>query len=120
MALAVSLLTAASRGLAHSGRFYLPSPGWPVGNDGRIPANAAETIAATATDFIEAVKSRGQTMEDVEVGQRTISICHLAHIGIKRQGALLKWDPARERFTNDDEANRHLEAPAGRGNWGTA
>ena len=77
-------------------------------------------LRSERVDFIEAVKSRGQTMEDAEVGQRTISICHLAHIGIKRQGALLKWDPARERFTNDDEANRHLEAPAGRGNWGTA
>lgn len=83
------------------------------------PGGVRFPLRSERVDFIEAVKSRGQTMEDAEVGQRTISICHLAHIGIKRQGALLKWDPARERFTNDEEANRHLEAPAGRGNWGT-
>jgi hypothetical protein len=76
-------------------------------------------LRSERVDFIESVRSRRKTMEDEEVGQRTISICHLAHIGIKRQGALLKWDPARERFTNDEEANRHLEAPAGRTDWGT-
>jgi len=85
-----------------------------------VPAGGVRfPLRSERVDFIEAVKSRGQTMEDAEVGQRTISICHLAHIGIKRQGALLKWDPEKERFTNDEEANRHLEAPAGRGSWGT-
>ncbi|WP_291988908.1 Gfo/Idh/MocA family oxidoreductase [Luteitalea sp.] len=76
-------------------------------------------LRSERVDFIDAVKRRGQTMEDAEIGQRTISICHLAHIGVKRQGKALTWDPAAERFTNDDEANRHLQAPAGRGDWGT-
>ena len=58
-------------------------------------------------------------MEDAEIGQRTISICHLAHIGVKRQGATLAWDPVTERFPADAEANTHLEGPAGRGKWGT-
>lgn len=83
-----------------------------------LGANAVRfPLRSEREDFIEAVKTRGQTMEDAEVGQRTISICHLAHIGIKRNGALLKWDPATERFTNDDEANRHLSGPAGRAPW---
>ncbi|HTV03429.1 MAG TPA: Gfo/Idh/MocA family oxidoreductase [Luteitalea sp.] len=76
-------------------------------------------LRSERVDFIEAVKSRGQTMEDAEVGQRTISICHLAHIGIQRQGATLKWDPAKERFTNDEAANALLQAPAARKPWGT-
>lgn len=76
-------------------------------------------LRSERVDFIDAVKRRGQTMEDAEIGQRTISICHLAHIGVKRQGKALTWDPVAERFTNDDEANRHLQAPAGRGDWGT-
>ena len=76
-------------------------------------------LRSERVDFIEAVKSRGQTMEDAEVGQRTISICHLAHIGIQRQGAVLKWDPARERFTNDEAANALLQGPPPRKPWGT-
>ena len=28
-----------------------------------------------------------------------------------RAGRTLKWDPARERFHNDDEANRWLSRP---------
>ena len=76
-------------------------------------------LKSERVDFIEAVKSRGQTMEDAEVGQRTISICHLAHVGIQRGGALLKWDPARERFTNDEAANALLKGPAPRKPWGT-
>ena len=31
-------------------------------------------------------RTRRPTMEDAEIGQRTISICHLAHIGVKRKG----------------------------------
>lgn len=76
-------------------------------------------MTSERVDFVEAVKTRGKTMEDAEVGQRTISICHLAHIGIKRQGKALRWDPAGERFTNDDEANALLSGPAGRAPWGT-
>ena len=76
-------------------------------------------LRSERVDFIEAVKSRGQTMEDAEVGQRTISICHLAHIGIQRQGAVLKWGPARERFTNDEAANALLQGPPPRKPWGT-
>ena len=76
-------------------------------------------LRSERVDFIEAVKSRGQTTEDAEVGQRTISICHLAHIGIQRQGAVLKWDPARERFTNDEAANALLQGPPPRKPWGT-
>ena len=83
------------------------------------PGGVTFPLRSERVDFIEAVKTRGQTMEDAEVGQRTISICHLAHIGIKRQGASLTWDPGKEQFTNDAEANTHLAAPAGRGSWGT-
>lgn len=74
-------------------------------------------LKSERVDFIEAVRSRGQTMEDAEVGQRTISICHLAHIGIKRGGAPLAWDPVSERFRDDAQANALLEGPAPRAPW---
>ena len=76
-------------------------------------------LRSERVDFVEAVRSRGRTMEDAEVGQRTISICHLAHIGMQREGASLTWDPAAERFTNDDKANALLSGPAPRKPWAT-
>ena len=61
-------------------------------------------------DFIDAVKTRGQTLEDAEVGHRTTSLCHLGHIAI-RVGQRLKWDPGKERFTNNDAANEFVAGP---------
>lgn len=61
-------------------------------------------------DFIDAVKSRGQTLEDAEVGHRTMTVCHLGHIAV-RTGKRLEWDPQRERFTNDEGVNRWVREP---------
>lgn len=61
-------------------------------------------------DFIDAVKTRGQTLADAEVGHRTTSLCQLGHIAI-RTGRKLQWDPDAERFTNDESANRLLSRP---------
>lgn len=68
-------------------------------------------------DFIDAVKTRGRTLEDEEVGQRTTSLCHLAHISIKLGGVKLAWDPARETFTGNDAANQLTKRPPMRAPW---
>ncbi len=62
------------------------------------------------SDFIDAVKSRGRTLEDAEVGHRTTSVCHLAHIAIQL-GKKLEWDPAKERFKNNKEADAYIDKP---------
>jgi hypothetical protein len=67
-------------------------------------------------DFLDAVKTRGQTLEDAEVGHRTASLGHLGHIAIQL-GRKLTWDPVAERFPGDDEANRMLALPPGRSPW---
>ena len=67
-------------------------------------------------DFLNAVKSRGQTLEDAEVGHRTASLGHLGQIAI-RLGRPLKWDPVQERFPGDDEANKMLSRARGRAPW---
>jgi myo-inositol 2-dehydrogenase / D-chiro-inositol 1-dehydrogenase len=74
-------------------------------------------LQSEKTDFIEAVKTRRPTLEDAEVGQRTTSLCHLAHISIQLGGASLRWDPDRERFHNNDAANRLLNRPPLRASW---
>lgn len=71
-------------------------------------------------DFIDAVRSRGRTLEDEEVGHRTTSLCHLAHIGIQLGGGKLAWDPDAERFTNNDAANPLTKRPPMRAPWSFA
>jgi len=61
-------------------------------------------------DFLDAIKTRGQTLADAEVGHRTNSLCQIGHIAIQL-GRKLKWDPDAERFTNDEAANRLLSRP---------
>lgn len=71
-------------------------------------------------DFIDAVRSRGRTLEDEEVGQRTTSLCHLAHISIQLGGAKLAWDPEREQFANNAAANKLTRRPPMRAPWSFA
>ena len=61
-------------------------------------------------DFLDAIKTRGQTLADAEIGHRTNSLCQIGHIAIQ-VGRKLSWDPNAERFTNDETANRLLSRP---------
>ena len=61
-------------------------------------------------DFIDCVKSREQPVADAEVGHRTNSIGLLGVIAAQL-GTPLTWDPARETFTSNDDANKLLERP---------
>jgi len=70
-------------------------------------------------NFLNCVKTRGQSLEDAEVGHRSSSVAQLGYIACQ-VGRKLKWDPAAERFQNDDEANRLLTFPPGRAPWAVA
>jgi len=58
-------------------------------------------------NFLECVKSRRPTVAPIEVGHRSNTICLISDIAV-RLGRKLKWDPEKERFVGDDEANRML------------
>ena len=47
-------------------------------------------------------------MADAEIGHRTNSLGQIAHILIQRNKQRLSWDPDREQFTDDPEANKML------------
>ena len=66
-------------------------------------------------DFLHAIRTGSETLEPVEVGHRTVSMCQIGLITIQL-GRKLEWDPARERFVNDEEANARLDRPV-RGDW---
>ena len=59
-----------------------------------------------------ACKSRKQPICNVDVGHRSVSVCHIGNIAL-RSGKKLKWNPAEEKFTgaNADEANKWLSRP---------
>ncbi len=60
-------------------------------------------------NFLAAVRSRRQTdlLCDIEEGHLSAALCHLANISY-RTGRKLRFDPARERFVDDPEADRLL------------
>jgi predicted dehydrogenase len=55
-------------------------------------------------DWLNSMRRRTRPLADVEVGHRSVSVAHLANI-TRQLGRRLEWDPARERFVGDDEAN---------------
>jgi predicted dehydrogenase len=65
-------------------------------------------------NWLDCMRTRQRPVADVEIGHRSISVCHLANI-TRRVGRRLKWDPAAEQFVGDDEANRHVDRPRRKG-----
>ena len=61
-------------------------------------------------DFVRAIKDGAKTLEPVEVGHRTVSICQIGLIAMQ-VGGKLRWDPERERFPDDNAANARLARP---------
>lgn len=61
-------------------------------------------------NFIDAVKSRQDPIEPVEVGHRTASLCHLGSIAM-RLGRKIPWDPQTQQCPGDEEAGAMLKRP---------
>jgi predicted dehydrogenase len=66
-------------------------------------------------DFVHCVKTRQRPFRDIEIAHRAVATCHLCNIAfwLKRP---LKFDPEKERFIGDAEADRWLDRPR-RGPW---
>jgi predicted dehydrogenase len=66
-------------------------------------------------NWFDCIKSREKPLMDIVAGVRVSQMCiigNLAYI-LKRP---LQWDPVKQQFVNDDEANRYVRAP-GRGQY---
>jgi hypothetical protein len=106
---------------------FIGSNGW-VGNKGwrgKVEASSLEILNSVIgekeihlytnpngehDDFLQCVRSRKDPYFPVEIGHRVSTVCHLANIAIKL-GRKLEWNPKRERFVKDDEANKLLDRP---------
>jgi predicted dehydrogenase len=58
-------------------------------------------------NFLDCVKSRKETICPAEIGHRSISAGLLGEIAMLT-GRKLHWDPDKEVFINDEQANRYL------------
>ncbi len=59
-------------------------------------------------NWIQCLKSRRKPIADVEIGHRSASVCHLGNIA-RWTGRKLKWDPVKEVFPDDSQANTYLD-----------
>ncbi|PIA82102.1 oxidoreductase [Gaetbulibacter sp. 4G1] len=59
-------------------------------------------------DWLNSIESRKDPISDVEKGHRACSICLITHISMKL-GRKLHWNPEKEIFVNDAEANNMLK-----------
>ena len=97
------------------------SDGWIFVTRGKIEASHGDLLTTPLTssakrlyasdnhmkNFFDCVRSRQQPICDVEIGHRSVSVCHLGVIAM-RLGRPLRWDPAAEQFAGDAEANQWL------------
>jgi predicted dehydrogenase len=61
-------------------------------------------------NWLDCIKTRKETVAPVEVAHRSCSACLVSHIAMKLPRKLY-WDPEKEQFENDDEANEMLSRP---------
>ncbi len=61
-------------------------------------------------DFVDSVSSRKKPICDIEVGARSVTVCHLGNLAYWHKRPL-KWNPRTEQFIGDAEANTWLDVP---------
>ena len=109
------------RGERHNGIVFEGDQGWIYVRRGfveasdpqllktSLPASAERLYASNdhMGNFFECVRTRKPTVADTEVGHRSVVVCHLGVIAM-RLGRTLSWDPAKEKFVGDAEADTWL------------
>ena len=104
------------------GTAFEGSKGWVQVNRGGITAHPKELLTTEfgpneiqltksgnhVRNLLDCVKSRKEAISNVDVAVQGDIICHFSDIAIRLEEKL-RWDPKRERFVNNDAANRMLE-----------
>jgi hypothetical protein len=71
-------------------------------------AGKLDAIINHMGNFFDCVQSRRTPISDAFSSHRTVSTCHLGNISM-RLGRPLKWNPDKEEFEDDKEANSWLK-----------
>jgi predicted dehydrogenase len=77
-----------------------------------LPSNAVRLYESNdhRRDWINAMRTRKPPICDVEVGARTVSVCHLVNLAYYH-GKRMKWDPKKERFIEGTGDPKWLDVP---------
>lgn len=80
--------------------------------DSKIEENEIHLLQTKSLhdNWVDAVKTRTKTLVPIEVAHRSCSVALLGDIAM-HIGRRLKYDPAREQFIADDDANSMLSRP---------
>ena len=110
-------------GTLHNGVRFDGSEGWVWITRGDLQASKREILEEPMDEknrlpiskdhkgnFFECIRTRQQPIAPVEVGHRSISVCHLGVLSM-RMGRRLEWDPEKQQFVNDPEADKWLSRP---------
>ncbi|MCH7558024.1 MAG: Gfo/Idh/MocA family oxidoreductase [Planctomycetes bacterium] len=120
----LTMVVANNKQLAQGAKWYGESGKWIYVKRGKLEANPPsvlkEVIGPDETklyrsrnhrqNFLDCIKSRKETIAPAEIGHRSISVALLGEIAMLTERKL-RWDPEKEVFLNDDEANRMLSRP---------
>jgi hypothetical protein len=102
------------------GALYVGEEGWiHVGRGGYLTSHPTDIVEQPVTDpepwhpvgnhhqnWLQAIKTREIPHCDVAVGHRSTTVSHLGCIAHWTRRTLT-WDPVKEQFTQDEEANRY-------------
>jgi len=73
-----------------------------------LPDNAVRLPISTSHtgNWVECLRTRQRPICDVEVGHRSATVCHLGNLSLRLGNVPLDWDPKKEEFRNNRDANR--------------
>jgi predicted dehydrogenase len=84
---------------------------YPEDRDERdLERHVAPAIRVHMKDLLEAIRTRGRPVADIEQGYISTASCILANLAMQLNRTLT-WDVERQRVVGDDEANRLLRRP---------
>ncbi|MGA2032391.1 MAG: Gfo/Idh/MocA family oxidoreductase [Thermoguttaceae bacterium] len=89
----------------HPGMGNLQVVGTPGEKRAPKPVPAYKGQGGIHGDFLQCVKTREKPFRDIELAANTVVLAHLGIIAYALQRSL-KWDPAKQEFPGDEEANR--------------
>jgi predicted dehydrogenase len=79
-------------------------------NEKDLERHVAPAIRGHMRNFLDAIRTRGRPVADIEEGHISTASCILANLS-QRLGRSLTWDAAKQVVERDDEANRLLARP---------